>query len=350
MFERQQRVNTDPAAIKKLLSRGVEEVFVRENLEKKLQSGKALRMKLGFDPTGPKIHIGRAIILRKLREFQELGHTAVFVVGDFTARIGDPSDKLEKRPTLTVAQIAENLKTYKKQVGKILDINKAEFHHNSKWLSKLTFGEITELADSFSIQQMSARRNFKERIEKGEEVSLKETLYPLMQGYDSVAVKADIEIGGFDQLFNLKAGRIIQRQYGHAEQDILTTSMLEGTDGRKMSTSWGNIISIVDEPSDMFGKAMSLKDSLILKYFLLCTDISDAEIESIKKSLINETNPRDIKMRLAREIVTLYHGTEAAKRAEEQFVRIFSKAEFPADAPVKEVKKGALLIDVISDI
>src|SRR3989344_5115217 len=207
MFWRQQKVNTNPAAIEKLLSRGVEEVFVRENLEKKLRSGKALRVKLGFDPTGPKIHIGRAIILRKLSEFQMLGHTPVFVVGDFTARIGDPSDKLEKRPTLSKKDIENNLQTYKKQIAKVLDINKVEFHYNSYWLSKLTLEKMSELTESFSVQQMLARRNFKDRMERGDEVSLREFLYPLMQGYDSVAVRADIEIGGFDQLFNLKAGR-----------------------------------------------------------------------------------------------------------------------------------------------
>src|SRR3989338_5918048 len=213
--------------IKELLTRGVEDVFVRQSLSDKLQSGKKLRVKLGFDPTGSKIHIGRAIILRKLKAFQDLGHNIIFIVGDFTAIVGDPSDKLEKRPMLTTEAIKENLKTYKKQVGRIIDIDKAEFLFNGKWLSKLGFGEIARLAESFSVSQMANRRNFKDRLDKGEEVSLREFMYPLMQGYDSVMVKADVEIGGFDQLFNLKAGRIIQKHFGQPEQDILTTQMLE---------------------------------------------------------------------------------------------------------------------------
>jgi tyrosyl-tRNA synthetase len=185
---------------------------------------------------------------------------------------------------LTGEAIQHNLKTYKDQVGKIIDLSKAEFHYNSKWLSKLRFQEIAELAESFSVQQMSARRNFKDRFDKGEEVSLREFLYPLMQGYDSVAINADVELGGFDQLFNVKAGRTVQKHYGKPEQDILTTQMLEGTDGRKMSSSWGNIIAIVDEPNDMYGKIMSVRDDLMTKYFLLCTDISEEEIKVIEKN------------------------------------------------------------------
>ncbi len=351
MFGFAKKISTDSLAVKNILSRGVEEIFVRESLEKKLLSGKSFRIKLGFDPTGPKIHIGRAIILRKLLEFQKLGHTAVFVVGDFTARIGDPSDKLERRPMLSNEKIEANLKTYKEQVAKILDIKKAEFHYNSKWLSKLNFGEVAELAESFSIQQMTARRNFKERIEKGEAVSLRETLYPLMQGYDSVAVKADIEIGGFDQLFNLKAGRVIQRQYGQVEQDVLTTTMLEGADGRKMSTSWGNIISVVDEPADMFGKIMSVRDELIVKYFMLCTNTPEEEVSKLESNIKSGlSNPRDAKLRLAREIVSLYHNANEAKEAEEKFLATFTRAEFPSDVEVRKIKHGALLINAVSDI
>jgi len=224
------------AELHNLLDRGVTNIIDRAHLEKSLNSGKQLRVKLGFDPTGGKIHIGRAIILRKLRDFQMLGHKVIFIVGDFTARIGDPSDKLSKRPMLSKEQIKKNIKNYKSQVGKIIDFKKAEFSFNSKWLKKLDFEEIGELAESFSIQQMLERRNFSDRVKKGEEISLRELLYPLMQGYDSVAVKADVELGGFDQLFNLHAGRVIQRHYGQKEQDILTCEMLEGTDGRKMST------------------------------------------------------------------------------------------------------------------
>src|SRR3989344_9653687 len=253
-------VVTDQARICDLLTRGVEDVFVKENLETKLRSGRRLRVKLGIDPTGKTIHIGRAITLWKLKAFQDLGHQVVLIVGDFTAQIGDPSDKLEKRPMLTTDVIRKNLADYKKIIGKILDVNKAEFLYNSTWLSKIGFKEISDLAESFSVQQMSNRRNFKERFERGEEVSLREFLYPLMQGYDSVAIGADIEIGGVGQLFYFKAGRIIQRHYGKTEQDVLTGKMLPGMDGRKMSTSWGNVVNVVDSQDEMFGKIMSLRD------------------------------------------------------------------------------------------
>ena len=330
--------------IKELLTRGVEDVFVRQSLSDKLQSGKKLRVKLGFDPTGSKIHIGRAIILRKLKAFQDLGHNIIFIVGDFTAIVGDPSDKLEKRPMLTTEAIKENLKTYKKQVGRIIDIDKAEFLFNGKWLSKLGFGEIARLAESFSVSQMANRRNFKDRLDKGEEVSLREFMYPLMQGYDSVMVKADVEIGGFDQLFNLKAGRIIQKHFGQPEQDILTTQMLEGMDGRKMSTSWGNVINITDEPNDMFGKVMSVKDELIPKYFLLCTDMNTSEIERMKAEMASaRLNPRDAKLLLGEEIVKIYHGAKKAREAKRVFLDTFSHGKIPEDVQEFKATKGVSL-------
>jgi tyrosyl-tRNA synthetase len=325
------KVITDEKKIDEILSRGVEDIFVKEHLKKRLLSGKVLRIKFGIDPTGPKIHLGRAVPLQKLRQFQNLGHKIILIVGDFTATIGDPSDKLEKRPMLTEKQIKTNMKDYAKQLGRIIDLKKTEFKYNSKWLGKLGFGEISELAESFSVQQMSNRRNFKDRIEKEEEISLREFLYPLMQGYDSVVVKADVEIGGFDQLFNLKAGRIIQRHYKMPEQDVLTVSMLEGTDGRKMSTSWGNVVNITDEPNDIFGKIMAVRDELISKYFKLCTNISDSEIPQTE-------NPRDAKMRLAFEIVKIYHGEKKAKEAQDFFVNTFQKREIPE--VMEEIKSG----------
>lgn len=340
-------ISTDPDKVRDILTRGVEDVFVKESLEKKLASGKPLRVKLGFDPTGANIHVGRAIVLRKLRAFQDLGHTVVFIVGDFTARIGDPSDKLSKRPMLSAAEVKKNLAHYKAQVGKIIDLRRAEFHYNSKWLSKLTFEEISMLAESFSVQQMLARRNFKDRIDAGEEVSLREFLYPLMQGYDSVMVKADVEIGGFDQLFNLKAGRSIQKYYGMAEQDVLTTQMLEGTDGRKMSTSWGNVININDEAGDMFGKVMSLRDNLIARYFLLCTDMDEAEINAIEKSFELGSNPRDAKIKLATEIVTIYHGVVAAEKAKQAFIDTFQKGAIPEDVQVLSLAPNTVLADAL---
>ncbi len=322
-------IDTNPEKIEEILSRGVEDCFVKEDLKKDLLSGRQLRIKFGIDPTGPKIHIGRAIPLRKLRQFQLLGHQIVLIIGDFTAQIGDPSDKLSKRPMLTRELIEENMRDYKAQIGKIIDIDKVEFVYNSDWLRPLGFQEICELAESFTVQQMVARRNFAERIENGEEVSLRELMYPLMQGYDSVAINADVEIGGFDQLFNLKAGRYIQKHYGKKEQNVLTIQMLEGTDGRKMSTSWGNIITVVDEPNDMYGKIMSLKDELIIKYFTLTTDLSLEEVAKIEKAITAGENPKIHKMRLARELVTMYHSEKAAAKAEEQFESVFTKGALP---------------------
>lgn len=341
-----EKIITDETKINELLSRGVEDIFIKEELKNNLLSGKQLRIKLGVDPTGPKIHLGRAIPLRKLREFQKLGHQIVFIVGDFTAQVGDASDKSDKRPMLTKAEIDENLKDYKNQVAKIVDISKTEFVHNSDWLSKLSFDELVKLSECFTVQQMLARRNFKERFEAEKEISLREFLYPIMQGYDSVAVKADVELGGFDQLFNLKAGRVLQEYYGMPKQSVVTTTMLEGTDGNKMSTSQGNVISIVDEPFDMFGKIMSLRDELIVKYFTMCTDNTLEEIAKIEKSLKKE-NPRDIKMRLATEIVTLYHNEKAATLARNSFIETFQKGGVPDDVKTYTAKEGEELAVVL---
>lgn len=336
------------AKIEDILTRGVEDIFVREELEKKLKSGKTLNVKFGIDPTGPKIHLGRAVPLRKLRAFQDLGHQVVLIVGDFTAQIGDPSDKLEKRPMLDEAKIKENLKGYLDILGQIIDIKKTKVVYNSEWLGKLNFGEISKLAESFSVQQMLARRNFKDRFEKGEEISVREFLYPLMQGYDSVMVGADIEIGGFDQLFNIKAGRVIQRYYGKPEQDVLTCQMLEGTDGRKMSTSWGNVINITDEPNEMYGKIMSLRDELIGKYFLLCTSVAEGDIAEMEEGMkTGKLNPKEAKMKLAREIVTIYHDAEKAEEAEEYFTKAFQKKEIPDDVVEVEAGAGEKLVDVL---
>ncbi len=341
------KIDTDQNKINHILTHAVEEVFTRQSLEKKLRSGKALRIKLGFDPTSPYVHIGRAIALWKLREFQDLGHKVVFIVGDFTALVGDPSDKLSKRPMLTERQVKENIKHYKEQVGKIIDLKKAEFHFNSKWLRKLDFNDVAELAECFSVQQMSHRRNFADRIERGEEISLREFLYPLMQGYDSVQVKADVELGGFDQLFNLKAGRIIQKHYGQPEQDIVVGAMLPGTDGRKMSSSWGNVINILDESSNMYGKVMSVKDDLIVKYFNFCTRLSEEEISKIERELKGGKNPRDAKMRLAFEIVELYHGDKKAKEAENSFVAAFQKGGAPKNAKEIFAEAGSPISEVL---
>lgn len=347
------KVNTDENKINFILEKGVEDIIDKNELKKDLQNGRQLRIKLGIDPTGPKIHLGRAIPLRKLREFQKLGHQVVLIVGDFTAQIGDASDKSDKRPMLTRAQIDENLKDYKNQIGKILDLSKTEFVYNNDWLSKLNFSDLIKLSECFTVQQMLARRNFKERFEKGKEISLREFLYPIMQGYDSVAVKADVEIGGFDQLFNLKAGRILQDYFDMPRQHIITCEMLEGTNGEKMSTSQGNIISIVDEPNDMFGKIMSMRDDLILKYLNLCTDASEEEIIDAKNYLSDKNNnPRDLKLKLAKMIVSLYHDERSAVKAEINFIETFQKGGIPEDIlelnikeEEKEMDLGELLVN-----
>lgn len=343
------KIITDDNKIRELLTRGVEEIFIRENLEKKLKSGKELRIKHGIDPTGEKIHLGRASLLWKLRQFQELGHKIVLIIGDFTAQIGDASDKLAKRPFLSEEQVKKNMADYKTQVGKILDMEKVELRYNSEWLARLTFREIGQLAEIFTIRQMMSRRNFKERDEKGEEISVREFLYPLMQGYDSVAVRADVEIGGFDQLFNLKAGRAIQKFYNQTQQDVLTTKMLEGTDGRKMSTSWGNVINILDEPAEQFGKIMSMKDELIAKYFLLCTDASENEIKKMASDMArNAVNPRDLKARLAKEIIAFYHSKKEAGAAEEEFNKVFRDKGLPSEMPeIKISDKNLPLLDLL---
>ncbi len=334
--------------IEELLSRNVVEVMDRKHLEKRLFAGEKLRIKLGIDPTGSDIHIGRAVVLWKLREFQDLGHKIILIIGDFTAQVGDPSDKLEKRPFLSKEQIEKNLKDYLPQIGKILDLKKTEVRYNSEWLAKLTFREISELADNFSFQQILERRNFKDRWDRHEEISYREGMYPLMQGYDSVAIKADVELGGTDQLFNLLAGRKIQERYGQKPQDVMTSAMVIGLDGRKMSTSWGNVINVMDAPDDQFGKTMSLRDELIPEYFERVTDIAIAEVEKIKKEIKTGTNPKELKERLAFEIVKRYHGEKTALAAKENFKTLFSKKERPDDLP-DLVLKGEMVsaLDVV---
>ena len=327
------KVSTNSKKIKELLSRNVEQMMVAKHLQSRLLSGDRLRVKLGIDPTGPQLHLGRAVPLWKLRDFQELGHQVVLIIGDFTALVGDPSDKLAKRPMLTPEQIKTNLKQYQKQLGLILDLDKVEWRYNSEWLSAMTFIEVAKLAESFTVQQMLARRNFKDRYSKGVEISLREFLYPLMQGYDSAAVRSDVEIGGTDQLFNLEAGRIIQAIYKQPSQDIMMFGMMEGTDGRKMSTTWGNVINLLDSPSDIFGKVMSLRDNLIIKYFYLATRESAANIKAIEKDLQHGGNPRNSKVKLARAVVSLYHGSAAAAKVASQFDLVHQQKQPPSRLP-----------------
>jgi len=319
--------------VEELLSRGVIEVIDRKNLEEKLQSGKKLRIKLGIDPTSPNIHIGRAIPLLKLRAFQDMGHTAVFIVGDFTGMIGDTSDKDSERPMLSKGQVQENMRTYLDQAFKILDKNKTETYYNSRWLEKLGYLEVSNMANLFSVHEFTSREVIARRLDTGQRVSAVEMFYPLMQGYDSVAVKADVELGGTDQRYNLLAGRKIQPLYNQEPQDIMMTELLEGTDGRKMSSSWGNVIPITDEANDMFGKVMSINDELIKKYFELCTMVPMDEVEEIVK-----THPKEAKMRLAYEITKIYHADVSARNAQENFEETFSKGGIPKD--IKTVQAG----------
>ena len=329
-------VNTDPQKIDELLTRGVEEVIHQESLKKKLLSGKQLRVKLGIDPTSPNIHLGRSIPLLKLRDFQELGHQVILIVGDFTGVIGDTSDKESERPMLSKETIDENKKTYFEQVGKILDMSKTEFRNNSEWLSPLTYSDIGEHADQFSVADFIARDNIKKRLTEGKRVSLREVLYPLMQGYDSVAVRADVEIGGTDQRFNLLAGRTLQEHFGQESQDIIMGPLINGTDGRKMSSSWGNTITLTMEPNDMYGKVMSMADAEIVSYFINCTRAPHNEVREIEKALKDGANPRDSKMKLAHTIVSMYHSEEKAVEAETVFIETFQKGGVPDD--VLEIK------------
>ena len=297
--KKKEEVITDQSKIDELLARGVEEIFVKEHLREALLSGRQLRIKLGIDPTGPAIHLGRAIPLRKLKAFQDLGHKIILIIGDFTAKIADPSDKLEKRPMLTDDDIKKNLKDYLKQIGMIINLSGVEIRYNAEWLEEMSLIELGKLLECFTVQQMSKRRNFQERMAQNQEIFVSEFMYPAFQGYDSVKVEADVEIGGFDQLFNLKAGRTVQKRFRQKEQDIMTLSMLPGTDGRKMSSLWGNVISLLDTSEDMFGKLMSVSDGLIIQYFTLCTSLSLAEILDIEKNLLSGVNPKKIKMELA---------------------------------------------------
>jgi len=333
----------DERKIDQLLSRGVTEVIDREHLKKALLSGRQLRIKLGIDPTAPDLHLGHSVVLRKLREFQDLGHKAILVIGDFTATIGDPTGKNATRPPLTEKQVKENLKGFLRQAGRVIDARKADIVYNSKWLGKLRAAEIIKLVSQLSAQNMLEREDFKKRLARRESLRLHELLYPVMQGYDSVAIKADVELGGNDQLFNVLVGRELQGKLGLAPQDILTVTLLEGTDGKeKMSKSLGNYVALEDAPNEMFGKVMAVKDELVSKYFKLCTGISDEELAALPK------NPRELKLRLAVEITTLYHGAKAAEAAKQNFIQVFSNKGIPNDIPTVVIAShGITLVDLL---
>ncbi len=350
-FSRSMPVCTDEHLVDELLSRGVAEVIVKSDLRKRLLSGERLRIKFGIDPTSPNLHIGRAVPILKLRDFQKLGHTVVFIVGDFTAVIGDTSDKDAERPMLTREVIEKNKKSYFEQVGKIIDLKHAETYYNSAWLEKLTYREIGEHADMFSLSDFIARDNIARRLSGGKRVSLREVLYPLMQGHDSVAINADVELGGMDQKFNILAGRTMQEKMGQRPQNIILNPLIEGLNGRKMSSSWGNTIVLTATPADMYGKVMSISDTHIGIYFELCTRVPMKEVEEIRNSLAdNSLHHKEAKMRLARDIVTLHHSVDDAKKAEESWVTAFSEGGVPADVLEILVVSGTTLLEVLASL
>lgn len=313
----------------------------KKSLEKLLTSGKKLNVYLGIDPTATKIHLGNAVALRKLQQFVDLGHNVSFIIGDFTALIGDTSDKDDERPILTYEEITANFKTYKEQASKIVDFGKVKIRFNSEWLDKLNFREIVKLAQHFSFGDFAGRELIKKRLTSGTKVGLHEALYPAMQGYDSYYLNTDIQIGGADQTFNMQAGRILQKDLRKKESYVLVTAYLEGTDGRKMSKSWGNAIWLEDEPTEMFGKVMSVRDSLLKTYFLLATNLSDEEIGKV----LDTKNPLLSKKKLAFQIVKELHGEASAKKAQEAFEKTFQKGEPQFNI---KVSSGETLIKTIA--
>lgn len=323
----------------RILNRGVEQIIVKGSLEKRLASGKKLRIKFGIDPTAPDIHLGHTVALRKLRQFQDAGHKIILIIGDFTARIGDPSGRTDTRKPLSAQEVKKNLKGYLKQASKIIDLEKTEIRYNSEWHEKKGLAPLLQLMRTASIQQVLKREDFSNRISAGTDISLLETVYPLLQGYDSVVIKADVEIGGTDQTFNLLMGRRVQREFGQTEQDVLTLPLLEGTDGvRKMSKSYGNYVGVDDEPTQMFGKIMAIPDSLISKYFELLTD----------EQAPGGFGPREAKLTLAEIIVEKLHNQKKALAAKEEFVRVFSKREAPKEAPeLKSAGEESRILDLV---
>ena len=327
-----------------IIKRGTVEIISEEELKLKLEQSKKekrpLKIKAGFDPTAPDIHLGHTVLLRKLKAFQDLGHTVIFLIGDFTARIGDPSGRSETRKQLTKDEVLENAATYKKQISKILDTDKIQIVFNSEWFEKMSVLDILKLTTHATVAQMIARADFKKRLSKSEDISLLEFMYPLLQGYDSVKLEADVELGGTDQIFNLLVGRDIQKDFGQAQQVVITTPLLEGTDGvQKMSKSYGNYIGINEPPKDMFGKIMSISDELMLKFYEVLTD---EDLDKVKKM-----HPKIAKLQLGELIVSQYHCTEAAKQVRAEFEKVFSQKEIPQDLPEYKLKNQENIIAIL---
>ena len=336
-----------------LIRRGVEEILPENELIGKLQksfdTSKPLIVKLGCDPSRADLHIGHGVVLRKLRHFQDLGHTAVLVIGDFTAMIGDPSGRNKTRPPLTLEEAKDNAKTYVEQAKVILDIDRLKIKYNSEWLNRMNFNDVVKLASSYTVARMLERDDFTKRFQSEIPISIHEFLYPLAQAQDSVELKADIELGGTDQKFNLLVGRYLQKNNNQEQQCIITTPLLEGTDGiEKMSKSYGNHIGIMDAPEDMYGKALSIKDSMIRKWFVLAADADQNIIESVEKRLDNPSiNPMDVKRELARKIVELYYDNDTAIKAENHFNTVVVNKGIPADMPKFSLKSETSIVNVI---
>ena len=337
-----------------LISRGVEEIIPEEELKKKLEnsreSGKPLNIKLGCDPSRPDLHVGHGVVLRKLRHFQDLGHQSILVIGDFTAMIGDPSGRNKTRPQLTLEEAKANAESYIEQAGHILNIETLKIVFNSTWLNAMRFSDVIRLSSHYTVARMLERDDFTKRYRSETPISIHEFMYPLAQGMDSVELKADVELGGTDQKFNLLVGRDLQREYDQAPQAIITLPLLEGTDGvEKMSKSYGNDIGLTDSPEDMYGKSMSISDGMIEKYFVLAADVDAKTLTRIKKLLKDSSqNPRDIKRELARSIVALYHGDAAAIEAEQHFDRVIVNKDAPEDMDEVTLEADVSIIDLIT--
>lgn len=340
-----------PVDTKTLLERGTVEVIVKKELEKKLKSGKKLRIYLGIDPTGSDLTIGHAVPLRKLKHFQDAGHQVILLFGTFTGKIGDPTGRSDTRKPLSDEEIEANMQTYLQQAAKVLDINKVEVVKNGDWLSKMNFEDVLKLAGTYTVSQMLQRDMYQDRIKQGKEINLVEFMYPLMQGYDPIPIKADIQVGGTDQLFNLMAGRKIMEANEITPQHIITVPILEGLDGKeKMSKSLGNYIAIMDSPKEMFGKTMSIPDEMIVRYFELATEVPEEEIKEVEKALKSGENPRDLKIKLAKAIVSLYHDDQAADKAEQEFKEIFTKGGLPDEIDCKKLSGTTWnIVDLVTE-
>ncbi len=321
------------------IARGAEEILLQEELKTRLESGRVLRVKAGFDPTAPDLHLGHTVLLNKLRQFQDLGHECIFLIGDFTGMIGDPTGKSATRPPLSRDEVIENARTYEQQIYKILDPEKTLVMFNSSWMSEMRAADLIQLAARHTVARMLEREDFHKRYANGQPIAIHEFLYPLIQGYDSVALRADVELGGTDQKFNLLVGRELQRHYGQAPQVVLTMPLLEGLDGvQKMSKSLGNYVGIDEPPEEMFGKLMSISDELMWRYFELLSFRPVGEIERLRLAVSQEgMNPRDAKFELAGEIVGRFHGPEAARRAREAFIARFQQGALPDELPEVEL-------------